>query len=189
MREEWRDIKGYEGLYQVSSIGRVKHLAIVKTKGTGNYARNERLCKIRTMKNGYLIVDLYKNNHRKTLLVHRIVAMAFIHNPNNYPCVNHIDSNRGNCNAENLEWCTVSYNHKYSYDTNNRRDKMNWRHGRENHNARAVLMLDKTTNEVIRRFDCIMDAERELHILNNSICSCLKGRYKTAGGFRWVYAK
>lgn len=188
-QEIWKDIPGYEDLHQVSSLGRVKHLSTQQSSGTGRYARQESICTPHLMNNGYLVVDLYKNNRRKTMLVHRLVALAFIPNPSNFPCVNHLDSNRANPNVENLEWCTVSHNHKYSYDTNNRREKMNWKQGKDNKKSKAVLMLDKVSGEILRRFDSIKDVERELNIFNSSICSCLKGRYKTAGGYKWIYAE
>ncbi|WP_304612688.1 NUMOD4 domain-containing protein [Paramuribaculum intestinale] len=188
-KEEWRDIPGYDGLYQVSSLGRVKHLAVKATPGSGRYAKTETIRKQNFMKNGYLVVDLYKDNIRKTWLVHRLVALTFIPNPDDLPYVNHIDSNRANCALSNLEWCTASQNIQHSYDANNRREKMNWKSGIENKRAKAILMLDKVSRKVLRRFDCIRDAERELGILNNCIVRCLKGKSKTSGGYIWVYAK
>lgn len=187
IKELWKDVNGYEGLYQISSLGCVKHLASEHDKGIGRYARPERLCTQHIANNGYWVVDLYKNNNRKTFLVHRLVAIAFVSNPDNKLYVNHIDSNRLNCTAGNLEWVTASENHKWSYDTNNRRQKMNWKSGAENHAARSIVMLTKG-GEVIKHFGCIMDAERETGILNSVICQCLKGRYKTAGGYKWKYA-
>lgn len=113
IKEIWKDVRGYEGLYQVSSLGRVKHLASERGKGTGRYARPERLCTPHIANNGYWAVDLYRNNERKTYLVHRLVAIAFVRNPDEKLYVNHIDSNRLNCTAENLEWVTVSENELY----------------------------------------------------------------------------
>lgn len=132
------------------------------------------------------MVALFTNNKRKNMLLHRAVAMAFIPNPNNLPFVNHKDSNRLNCVVENLEWCNRSYNTKYSYDNNNRRAMMNWRKGASNANAKPIIQLSKES-KFIKRFGCIMDAERETGILNSSIVSCLKGHQKTAGGYKWEY--
>lgn len=190
MQEEiWKDVVGYEGLYQVSNLGRVKHLYCVVITHSGlTRTINERVVKPRLQKNGYLVVDLYKNNKRKESLLHRVVLEAFLPNPDNLPFVNHKDSNRQNCKVENLEWCTASYNTKYSYGNNNRRDKMNWKHGKDNANSKAVYAIDKDGNTVFR-FDCIMDAERETGILNSNIVACLKGRHKTAGGYIWIYAE
>lgn len=92
----------------------------------------------------------------------------------------------GHCIVENLEWCNRSYNIKYSYDNNNRRAMMNWRKGASNANAKPIIQLSKES-KFIKRFGCIMDAERETGILNSSIVSCLKGHQKTAGGYKWEY--
>lgn len=189
MEEIWKDIPGYEGYYQVSNFGRIKHCAISSKPGTGNYAREERLIHPNKNNLGYYLASLYKGGKRKFMLVHRAVAMAFIPNPRGLPHVNHIDSNPTNNNVLNLEWCTPSQNAKHSYDTNNRRAKMNWKAGGQNHSAKAVCMLDKTNGNIVKTFECIMDAEREMGILNTSIVHCLKGKYKTAGGYKWIYAK
>lgn len=108
--EEWRDIQGYEGLYQVSSCGRVKTL---------NYKRTgqERIMKQVTNSGGYKFVNLYKNGEKKYYQVHRLVATAFIDNPNNYPCVNHKDECKYNNFVENLEFCTHEYNVNYGTRT------------------------------------------------------------------------
>ena len=188
-KEIWKDVVGYEGLYQVSNFGRVKHISCVVTTSSNSVRSiKERMIKPRLQNNGYFLVDLYKNNRRKGMLLHRLVAETFIPNPLDLPCVNHKDSNRTNCRVENLEWCTVSYNEKYSYDNNNRRDKMNWKHGKDNANSKAVHALNKNGG-IVFSFDCIMDAERETGILNSNIVACLKGRHKTAGGYIWIYAE
>ena len=99
--EIWKDIEGYEGLYQVSNSGRVKNI------------KRNRLLKPFPDKNGYLRVDLFKNSRSSTKSVHRLVAKAFISNPNNLPQVNHKDENPSNNNVENLEWCSTQYNITY----------------------------------------------------------------------------
>ena len=137
--------------------------------------------------NGYVYIGITMSNGKnKSHRVHRLVAKAFIPNPNNLPFVNHKDSNRLNCVVENLEWCNRSYNIKYSYDNNNRRAMMNWRKGASNANAKPIIQLSKES-KFIKRFGCIMDAERETGILNSNIVSCLKGHQKTAGGYKWEY--
>ena len=105
MEEEWRPIKGYEGLYEVSNMGRVKslhrHQSAILKQGMGH--------------SGYMGVSLYKNGTRNRTLVHRLVATAFIQNPYNYEIVNHKDGNKNNNIVDNLEWCTSSYNTKHAY--------------------------------------------------------------------------
>ena len=105
MEEIYKDIEGYEGLYQVSNIGNVKSLNYNKTK-------KENVLKP-AIRNGYLKVDLCKNKTRKTYSVHRLVAQAFIENPNNYPMINHKDESRTNNVFTNLEWCDNKYNSNY----------------------------------------------------------------------------
>ena len=97
--EEWKDIEGYEGLYQVSSLGRVKSLK------DNNDKSREKILKQGKMKNGYLKVNLWKNEKVKQYYVHRLVANAFIENPSSLPWVNHKDENPSNNRVNNLEWC------------------------------------------------------------------------------------
>lgn len=107
MIEEWKNITGYEGLYQVSNLGRVKSL---NYKGNGT----EWILKGYVKKDGYEVVTLMKDGIRKYCRVHRLVALAFLPNPDNLPQINHKDEDKLNNCADNLEWCTGSYNTKYS---------------------------------------------------------------------------
>ena len=115
MQEIWEDIEGYEGLYQVSNKGRVKSLSrLVVRVGKPNYITKEKILKCSELKGtGYPSVRLGSNNNFKSMLVHRLVAQAFIPNPNNLPCVNHKDETRNNNDVRNLEWCTQKYNCNY----------------------------------------------------------------------------
>lgn len=120
MNEMWKDVPGYGGLYQVSNTGKVKSLGRVINEQwyDGTHCRTrvfpEKLLKQKTDTNGYLSVGLHKiNGERKRLRVHRIVAITFLDNPNNLPCINHIDECITNNNVNNLEWCTQTYNMNY----------------------------------------------------------------------------
>lgn len=107
--EQWKDIADYEGLYQVSSLGRVKSLKDNKGK------KREKILKQYLSNGNYLFVGLRKNNKRKNYRIHKLVANAFISNPLNKPCVNHIDGNKANNNINNLEWVTYSENMKHAF--------------------------------------------------------------------------
>lgn len=104
--EEWKPICGYEGLYEVSNLGKVKSLNYNNTK-------QEKILSQVKKDNGYLYVNLYQKGNSKNFRVHRLVANAFIDNPSNLPCVNHKDENKENNQVYNLEWCTHKYNTNY----------------------------------------------------------------------------
>ena len=112
MNEEWRDIPGYEGLYQVSNLGRVKSLEKIDARG---WHRKEKILVQIDNMHGYYQLMLYKNKNKKKISVHRLVALAFIPNPNNYPCVNHKDENPSNNCIENLEWCDDFENRTHAH--------------------------------------------------------------------------
>ena len=105
MIEIWKDIEGYENLYQVSNLGRVKSLNY-------NHTGKEKIMKAKKDK-GYLRVQLYKDGKPKFYSVHRLVATSFLPNPNNLSQVNHIDEDKSNNIVDNLEWCSAKYNSNY----------------------------------------------------------------------------
>lgn len=161
--EVWKDIKGYEGLYQVSNEGRVK-----------SFYTNKILTPVDDGQ-GYLRVRLYKNKEWKSIRVHRLVANAFISNPYNKPQINHKDENPSNNCVENLEWCTAKENCNYG-----------------NHNLRMALSQSIPViaydGENRIEFVSCSSASRTMGIQSSHICECCNGKRKTAGGYRWEYA-
>jgi len=109
MKEIWKDIPDYVGLYQVSNLGKIKSFR----QGHKHHKQKEYLLNPTISSSGYYQVTLYSDKGRKKFLVHRLVAVAFLDNPHNYPQINHKDENRLNNRVDNLEWCTASYNNNY----------------------------------------------------------------------------
>lgn len=131
--------------------------------------------KIRTDKDGYSRVRFTHNNKRITKGVHRLVAKAFISNPNNLPCINHKNENKKDNYPENLEWCDVNYNNHY-----------NNRYSRIRRNYKSVIMLNKS-NEEIKTFKSIGEAAKYVNGNPSNIGNCCNGRLKVAYGFVWKF--
>lgn len=117
MQEQWKPIKGYEGLYEVSNLGRVKSLPKYHNCGKQGYMQSEKNLKQIKQNSGYLCVCIYKNGIGKKYLIHRLVAETFIPNPENKTQVNHLDGNKENNCIDNLEWVTQKENIQHAYKT------------------------------------------------------------------------
>lgn len=182
MQEIWKDIKGYEKLYQISNYGNVRSLTHIRSTGKGKCLQKGKTLKPGIQNVGYKFVVLSKNGITKGYRVHRLVAEAFIPNPNNYKYINHKDENKLNNNVNNLEWCTLSYNNAYGTKIERSKKKM------INTVGRKIRQYDLKGN-LIRTWDCIMDAERYLNIKRASspICACCKKKKPTAYGYIWDY--
>ena len=188
MEEVWKDIAGYEGKYMVSNTGKVKSL---------NYRRTgkEKILKAYPDKDGYLYAQLWKDCIGKNYRINRLVAQAFLENPDNFPEVNHKDEDKQNNYVENLEWCTSKYN--INYGTRNQRiaEKLKGRKMSEESIKKRVEKTCKPVFSVNKESGLIMwwqsaaEAGRVLGIDNGTIGKCCKGKgYKSAGGYYWFYA-
>lgn len=182
-----KDIIGYEGIYKVTEEGKIISLNF----GAKNHALSgvqKPLKQIRSS-SGYYHVQLYKNGKPSTKLVHKIVAEAFIPNPDNKAEVNHIDGNKANNCASNLEWVTRKENLSHAVETGlKRRSPMLGKTGGKNVLSKPVMQMS-TEGKLIKEWASSYDAEKEGGFNQNSIRSCACGFKKTYKGFVWRYAE
>ena len=178
MKEIWKDIPGYEGIYEVSTEGRIKsfHYTI------------PRILTWKVNQKGYAWVELRKSGEAKQLLVHRIVATAFLDNPNNYPVINHKDENPLNNNVDNLEWCSKSYNVRYSLALHPERTLKKQR-TRRNTKLRDKAIIQFTIDgRFVREWPDSRTIFLETRMSDHSISQCCRGIRHTAYGYKWQYA-
>ena len=185
LEEIWKDIKDYEGIYQVSNLGRVKSIARKVKYSRGNHSyyqyQQERLLSANQKSNGYLEYSLYKDSKRTHKYIHRLVADAFIDNSNNLPVVNHIDEDKQNNKVDNLEWCTVSYNNTYGTRIDRKVKNTDYRK-----NSRKIIG-EKNNIRIV--FYSIVAAKKITNINRSSIESVLSGRIKSSKGWYFYDAK
>lgn len=157
--EIWKDVVGAEDYYQISNLGRIKN------KGTGEVLKPSK-------SGGYRHIVL-RYGIDKNVLIHRLVAEAFVPNPLNLRCVNHKDENKLNNCADNLEWCTYQYNNRYGQGALERNQR--------------IIQYDLNGN-ALRIWESMKDACEELEILHQGISACCRGKRKSCGGYAWTYA-
>lgn len=164
-KETWKPITDYVGLYEVSSEGRVRN---VKTG---------KILKPKNNRRGYLFVGLHKNGAVKNRYIHRLVAQAFIPNPNKLPEVNHKDEIKANNNLDNLEW--VSHRDNSNYGKRNERISKCM--------SKPIVQIDLSTGLIIKTYPSTTIATRVTGINYDTISRAARGKYKTAGGYGWRY--
>lgn len=190
MEEIWKDIKGYEGLYQVSNFGNVKSLDryIINKNGDKQYFPGKYLTQ--GVSDNYLKVTLSKSNKQRTFRVHILVARAFIPNPENKPEVNHIDGNKKNNKVNNLEWNTRSENELHAYKNglakpSDKQKQAVAKYAKENYSKKVVQY--SLNGEFIKEWNSMHDVWRELGIKPSYICRCCKGLRNQTYGYIWKY--
>lgn len=187
MTEVWKDIQGYEGSYQVSSLGRVRSLGIEKSfinqyGSITRYTTKEKILKTSIMKNGYEIIGLGRKSDRKMHLIHRLVAEAFIPNPDNLPQVNHKDENPLNNCVTNLEYVTSEANCNYGKHNKNIKDSLT------NNDKISQRIVQKSLDGIVLNiYPSVREASRITGYNNGNISRCARGIYKSAGGYKWEY--
>ncbi|PNX51340.1 MAG: hypothetical protein BV456_03575 [Thermoplasmata archaeon M8B2D] len=167
IKEELKDIPGYENLYKANKNGNIytcKYKKFLKPGDVGH---------------GYLGVSLTKNKKAKTHKVHRLIALTFIENKNNLPQVNHKDEDKTNNCVDNLEWCTFKYNNNYGTRTK----RVAIGHFKE------VFKIDILNGNIIERYNSAKQASILNNLDSSSITKCCKGKRKSAGGYSWKYVK
>ena len=186
MNEIWKDVKDYEGLYQVSNLGKIRKLRFINNK-----VNKEKIFNItpQIMNTGYKKVVLYKNGCYKNMLLHRLIAEVFIPNKENKLYVNHKNGIKTDNRVENLEWCTSSENNLHAYKNNLKKAQATGKFGSKNPKAKRVNMIDINTNKVIAQFDSLVDAAKFIGVNNcGCISRCCKGLLKTTHGYMWEYS-
>ena len=183
MPEIWKTVDGYNGKYMISNYGNVLSKNFLNTG-------EDRLLKLKRHHSGYIFVRLCNGagQKQKNQTIHILVARAFIPNPDNKPCVNHIDGNKANNHVTNLEWVTHKENKQHAIRTGLSNPHKNNRQGKGNTNSRPVYQFTKD-NVFVKKWESISEAARYYSVRPSTIINHLKGRLKSACGFIWKYAE
>ncbi len=183
--ETWKDIPDFPH-YQASTFGRIKSLRRIDSN---NRLVRERILRQRVWNGGrYLYATLMQNKKEVLSAAHIFIAAAFIPNPDNLPQINHKNANGLDNRLLNLERCTGSYNTQYAYDVSGRVPTMFGKFGKDHNQSKKINQIGDG-GEIVASFYGAHEAQRLTGIRQTSICNALKGRYQTAGGYKWEYAK
>lgn len=181
MAEIWKDVVGYEGLYEVSNKGRIRSLyrklrnSILTKRSKPYYPHQAK------RHSGHLSIWLYKDGKGKNWLVHRIVALAFIPNPDNLPFINHRDEIPYHNNVENIEWCTAAYNNNYGTVKERMSEAL------LNRKDLSIKVVRISPDGTRKSYPSMQEAARENNLFQSNIWRCCNGERHTCGGFLWNY--
>lgn len=176
MEEVWKDIQGYEGIYQVSNLGNVRSLDRVSEHRVSGKITLKGKNVAKSFNGNYLLVNLSKEGKIKRPMIHKLVAETFIPNPQGLPCVNHKDENKLNNEVSNLEWCTYKYNSNYGTCIERSREKK----------EKKVIQYDLNGN-FIKEWKSLAEAEKVGGFNHRGISRCATGQRNKAYGYIWKY--
>lgn len=180
-KEIWKDVVGYEDLYEVSNFGNVRSLYRVRKNGVLTKREEPYYPHQHSCHSGHLAIWLYKNGASRKWLVHRLVAIAFLPNPDNLQFINHKDEKPYNNHVENLEWCTTAYNNSYGTVRCRMSNTL------LNRSDLSMPILRVSSNGDIREYPSMQEAVRENHLPQSNIWKCCNGKRRTCGGYAWRY--
>ena len=186
MQEIWKPIRNFEGYYEVSNLGNVRGVdRIIFYKNGKKVHIKGKIKKQVKNPNGYMQISLRKNGEMKSFYIHRLVAEAFLDNPNNLPCVNHKDETRNNNLADNLEWCDYSYNNNYGNCNEKRKRNTDYKNRNINYFVKPIYQY-KTDGTFIASYKSSIEASK-LGYSADCIRKCCCNYIKTHQGFIWSY--
>lgn len=177
--EEWRDIEGFEGIYQVSNIGRVRSLDHVRVNKQGEFHFKGRILAL-SKNHGYPVISFTKNGKTKQYFIHRLVASAFIPNPQGENIVNHIDGNKDNNDVSNLEWCDQRENVNHAVRTG----LLPIKYGKDNKTSRKIIQYT-LNDEYVATWYGLGEVVRNVKVTRANVNACLIGKRNKAGGYKW----
>lgn len=187
MKEEWKDIEGYEGIYQVSNLGRVKSLQrFVNNTHCSKRLIKESILSVKRESHQYDYISLYKNNKGKRAYIHRLVAQAFIQNPNNYTDVNHKNEVKRDNRVENLEWCDKKYNNNYG---TGKRRMIESRNAHKKWNAEREIHMYDLNGVYVRSFRSVVEAARYFNCSDSNIRPIIDKRHRSSFGYMFSSIK
>lgn len=179
--EIWQEIPGFEGLYEASTFGQIRSVARINLQKRW---LEQKILKQRIDKDGYKTISLCKDCKEFSHRVHRLVALTFLPNPNNYPIINHCNGIK-DCNfIWNLQWCNASMNQLHSYRVLGNISAAKGKFGKDSTNPISVFQYSME-GFFVKKWECAADVMRELGIDGSSISKCLLGKYQYTGGFIW----
>lgn len=187
MKEEWRTVPEWN-LYEISNFGRLRGKDRTIRENYRPYLRKGRLLKPNKDRHGYYVFSFKQDGRKKELKIHRLVAMCFIPNPENKPCVNHIDNNPSNNHVTNLEWVTMQENTDWMIKQGRFKRTKQWLdrlHESQSKDYKPIKGINIMTGEKL--YFVNLNSVRNMGFLPSSVCNCCKGKRNKHKGYRWEY--